>query len=523
MRIKHITAKNFKRFTDLTVTDLPETARLVVLVGPNGCGKSSLFEIMNIYTGKHHLGRRFPRKRYSASRPDIDYYRKGYDQKVAGNVSESPKDLVNVIFHGDQPPDMEKAFYVRSAYRHSDISDIRSDQVDEERHLSTRLPSLNSHDEELEANFQLLHARALEELFRGGNRTAHDIVHSLTEPINQALLDIMPELNLKSLENPQSTGGTFWFSKGAVERCSYHNLSSGESAAFDLLLDVIIKQEILPAAVYCIDEPESHIAIGMHGKILEAIYNLTPENSQLWIATHSIGMLRKASEISSNCPDAVVFLDFTGKDFDQPVTLKPKKVDRKFWKLMHEVTLEDLADLIAPDTIILCESGKGFDAKCYNRIFEDEYPNVLFVSVGSKHNLKSALLAFQRSEIKAKLLTLRDRDHMADGEVSDSQTSQARILSLRTIENYLLDDEILESFCQKFDFTDLLSKIKEIKNSAKDLKAAAESIQAFIVHLPEHYPIGETAETFMTYTLAPLITPDKKVYQKLKYEIFGDQ
>ena len=43
MRIKNIRLKNYKRFTELTITDVPATARLVVLVGPNGTGKSSVF------------------------------------------------------------------------------------------------------------------------------------------------------------------------------------------------------------------------------------------------------------------------------------------------------------------------------------------------------------------------------------------------------------------------------------------------------------------------------------------------
>ena len=44
MRIKQIRLKNYKRFTELTIADLPATARLVVLVGPNGTGKSSVFD-----------------------------------------------------------------------------------------------------------------------------------------------------------------------------------------------------------------------------------------------------------------------------------------------------------------------------------------------------------------------------------------------------------------------------------------------------------------------------------------------
>ena len=35
MKIKEIRINKFKRFTDLTITGIPETAKLVVLVGPN--------------------------------------------------------------------------------------------------------------------------------------------------------------------------------------------------------------------------------------------------------------------------------------------------------------------------------------------------------------------------------------------------------------------------------------------------------------------------------------------------------
>ena len=47
MKIKKVTLDRFKRFTDLTITDISETARLIILVGPNGSGKTSLFEALN--------------------------------------------------------------------------------------------------------------------------------------------------------------------------------------------------------------------------------------------------------------------------------------------------------------------------------------------------------------------------------------------------------------------------------------------------------------------------------------------
>jgi DNA repair exonuclease SbcCD ATPase subunit len=44
MKISEIRITNFKRFTDTTITDIPDAARLVLLVGPNGCGKTSLID-----------------------------------------------------------------------------------------------------------------------------------------------------------------------------------------------------------------------------------------------------------------------------------------------------------------------------------------------------------------------------------------------------------------------------------------------------------------------------------------------
>lgn len=51
MKIKKLHLKKYKRFSDLTI-DLAETPkRIIALVGPNGCGKSSVFDAMLF----HHI------------------------------------------------------------------------------------------------------------------------------------------------------------------------------------------------------------------------------------------------------------------------------------------------------------------------------------------------------------------------------------------------------------------------------------------------------------------------------------
>src|SRR5882724_10687893 len=44
MKVKSLQLKNFKRFTDLTLQGIPENAKLVLLIGSNGSGKSCVFD-----------------------------------------------------------------------------------------------------------------------------------------------------------------------------------------------------------------------------------------------------------------------------------------------------------------------------------------------------------------------------------------------------------------------------------------------------------------------------------------------
>ena len=93
----------------------------------------------------------------------------------------------------------------------------------------------------------------------------------------------------------------------------------------------------------------------LQAELLSVFYELVPADCQLMLATHSIGMMRRARDIETNNPGSVVFLDFGGRNFDETVIIEPTIPDRAFWNTNYEVAIGDLAALVAPERVVICE------------------------------------------------------------------------------------------------------------------------------------------------------------------------
>ena len=329
--------------------------------------------------------------------------------------------------------------------------------------------------------------------------------------------------------------GSFRFAKGSTRDFHYKNLSGGEKAAFDLLLDLFIKRAEYPEAVYCIDEPESHIATQLHGSLLDAMLNLLPETSQLWIATHSAGFVRKAYERFKADGD-VVFLDFSERDFDRPVTLKPRVPDASFWHMTYRVALDDLADLIAPQNIVLCEGlqegdDPGFDAKCYMSIFGDTHPDTLFVGRGGANDVRNSenLMAILGSVAQGvKVWRLTDRDEMADGERKGMIEDGIQVLTRREIENYLYDPAVLRSFLREEGKDALADRILEGVRAIVpdeqirfgDVKAQTQAVLRLIRQQAGIPNLGNSRQEFALAHLAAALKKTPDVFQELEQDVF---
>ena len=155
-------------------------------------------------------------------------------------------------------------------------------------------------------------------------------------------------------------------------------------------------------------------ASAIHGRLLNAMLELIPAKSQLWIATHSTGFVRKALELNRQ-EDNVAILDFSGHDFDSPVTLTPTIPNQTFFRKMYDVLQEDLAGLIAPTHIVLCEGNEKTDSKIYNKVFGESHPDTLFVSRGGSNNVEQGGIISVLDAIvpSVRVWRLIDRDEMS--------------------------------------------------------------------------------------------------------------
>jgi predicted ATPase len=526
MKIKSIKVNRFRRFEDLQIDNLPP-AKLVVLAGPNGIGKSSLFDAFSTW--------------YQANQVGLSW-----DPQYHSRSNETYNQHVRIEFHAGTPS--KKTFYFRSAYRNDPEFQIQSLQRQVVPTEDIRVRRMIDSDGTVSSNYQRLASNAFENAFsnHSGSMTLEEFREQSIGEISRAVARLFPDLKLHTLGNPLQDG-TFSFAKGEIQKFSYKNLSSGEKAAFDLLLDFIIKKKTYDDTIYVIDEPEAHINTRLQGALLRELYDLIPEGSQLWISTHSIGMMRHARHLYQCDPSNVVFLDLEGHNFDKPTTLAPVVPSRVFWERVLRVALDDLAELVAPKQVVICEGnpkvptpGKNeeHDARCYNTIFAEEFPETKFVSGGNSHDVAADRLKFssvvENLVSGISVLRLIDGDDHSPQDKIELQQEGIRSLTRRHLESYLFDDEILDALCNSLGKQSAIPDVRAAKTTAiatlpsrgkppNDIKSAAPQIYVSLKSILGLTGSGNDYLAFSRQVLAPLVKSGTSTYEELKGDIFGNR
>ncbi len=525
MKVKKIELKEFKRFDDLTIDLGEQPKKIIAIVGPNGCGKSSIFDAFEERTKDFrdhgNEGATFFSKAMYYT--DETQRKSDYNKNVSVKITPESGSITR------------KSFYIRTAYRFTSKFNVQQ---------LTALPEIfDSRDEpissiaidtRLEANYKRLLGTAYSEFF-DGTKTGEAVRTELMGKINTILNKIL-DIEISDLGNILEKKGQLYFKKGNVKDFPYSNLSSGEKEVVDIILDLIIKTKDYNDTVFCIDEPELHLNTSIQRKLLVEIEKLIPTNCQLWVATHSIGFLRALQE---ELKDDSQILDFSERDyFHGTHTIHPIKTTRKNWQRIFSTALEDLTGLISPKRIIYCEGKdrpgqngeeKGFDAKVFNSVFGETHYDSLFISSGGNTELD------QRSEIGLAIMTkvfndieilvLKDRD-ISSGRLNnkndrkiylDNNPKNHRVLNRWEIENYLFDKEVLKAYClaneKEFKEQDYDGFVTDIIN--QNIKDETGRIKNFCSITTNVNP-----ETFKI-NLATFIIPEMQVYKELEDCIFN--
>lgn len=522
MRVQAVRLTGFKRFDDLTIDLGPNPKKIIAMVGPNGCGKSSIFDAFEQQLQNFR----------SHGSENEEFYSRGlfYDDNPE-NQQYKQRTVTIIPYSGTID---RKSFYIRTSYRFTPKIEI-----EEIRHLPDIL-SLNDEpistialDQRLQTNYQRLLGASYTE-FAKGVKTGDQVRENLIGKINNILSNIL-DVQISDLGNPLEGRGQIYFEKGNTIDFPYVNLSSGEKEVIDLVIDFVVKSKEYTQTIYCVDEPELHLNTSIQRKLLVEINNLIPQNCQLWIATHSIGFIRALQE---ELKDDAQILDFSEKDyFTGPQTIQPIEPNRKNYRRIFETALDDLTDLVAPDRIVYCEGRaepgpngekKGLDEIIYENIFSAAYPDTVFISSGGQTELD------QRRDIAIRILgkefknleiwVLKDRD-MASGKLVNEADRQFylannlvhhRVLRRWELENYLFDKEILLKYCQTegliFSEADYDNFVTDINN--QNVKDEIDRIKKFC-----DINTNISTDKFKK-KLSKHITKETNVYEELRQCIF---
>ena len=510
----------FKRFGSLEIQALGFDVELVVMLGPNGSGKSSVFDAFLVWA--RALGRQ------RRGRISNDYF------DFQTGILSTPE----VTLHDSDASVTSEALgtqvHVRTAHRNT--PDVLVDSVKKQQDFRRRnsLDRMVETDTALGEHYQRLVARflpVLSNLESGDAVRDLETVRAALAPVQDSLTRVMPHLRFTGLGDATSDG-SFYFTRDGIRGFRYESLSGGEKAVFDLLLDVHIAATELGTPLICLDEPEIHLNPDVQATVLTELLQLLPVGSQLWIATHSVGMIRRAFDISAEAPARVAFLDFGQVDGPAPdVRLKPSEPTSQLLRKAMSVALDDLARLLAPEVLVICEGSQVsdripvWDERIYRQIFRELHPRVEFKSSGGKGDLKRAAAIASVIAPGTNILKLRDRDDLTSENRARllESDSNLRVLERHSLESYLLDDEVLEALVGDRGtlVENVLGELKAARDGAIRPNGSAKGALRAVFDvarkaLGNAQGLGENPSQFSADVLAKLIVPEMGVRRELE-------
>ena len=456
MRISSIELTSFKRFTHLTISDIPDTSKLVLVIGSNGSGKSSLFDAFDWLQKGVNKG-------FSGFRDNeqINNYYKKNNVISAEAIIEFTNG--NQIIKKDariiEGSELTKKFIGRSSIRivpritnDANPLQISTDNDSPFSYIENDTRFIN----DVFLYIQQIDKALREPVFSGKQADTLKIFRDFIDPLNISLLKIFKgdkttTIQIAEFQNatPQ-TNAKLVFRKGE-SKINYDLLSHGEKQVVILLINFIVRQEYYKDSIIFIDEMDNHLNTALQSTLLdEIVTRWIPDDSQLWTASHALGFIDYArnSEIAS-------IVDFNLLNFDNHQEIVPEPKDK--------LDVYEIAIPKATITSIL----KGYKLVVVENK-NDEHFNAALGSEGylflPANNNREVFLTVKADKDK---LGLRDRDYLRDDEIEKIKAlmPNLKILPLSTFENIIYHpDNLSQLDLDDFDKDTYTNEIIKQKN-----------------------------------------------------------
>ena len=193
MKIRSIRLTNFKRFNDLTIDLKDNLYKLVVLVGPNGCGKSSVFDSFEQVGGRTKPG----------FTEDQSYLRKRQNMEWnviidthAGSFTKSNNTPKNFCY-------LRSAYRVEADFQVNSISrkqEVLNDELRPKRMIDV--------DQRVRDNYERLVSETVIGIWsqEKDSITVKELREELIGKLKESMTRVFPDLLLDNLGDPLSNG-----------------------------------------------------------------------------------------------------------------------------------------------------------------------------------------------------------------------------------------------------------------------------------------------------------------------------
>ncbi|MCW1967150.1 MAG: AAA family ATPase [Anaerolineae bacterium] len=454
MKILSLQLFNFKRFSHLKIDNIPSQAKLVLLIGSNGSGKSCIFDAFGFADAaiKRDTG---------LSKEFFDYFVKKNNASANVSIFFNQHPHLNISSdHFTGYANSKKLFYGRTSFRQIPRL-IRTalgqgGQVDFDRD-SDRPHFFIERDQRFENDIEKITETLLKDFFRS-KQSNEQITEKYIAPINRSLQNIFGTQNgtclqlLEIIPPLEGRVAQITFRKGESE-FHYNYLSAGEKEVFNLLINLLSRAALYQDTIFYLDELDLHLNTRLQFNLLkEIVENWIPDNSQLWTASHSLGFIEYAKQ-----SDLAAIIDLDDLDFDRLQTLYPESKDNPE---VYEIAVgkEFLASLFRQMLICFVENT---DQDLYASI---GIPNTVFVADKDRNRVFHKVRTDQGHGIV-------DRDFLSDDDIKQIKQHYPKlhILTYYSIENYLYHPDNLAEYYvarqQQFDKSAYIQALTNAKNT----------------------------------------------------------